>query len=406
MRPVAFLAVPVGLISLVVACATGSEPPGSPSPDSGLPRVDEDSGAPPTDARLAALEAPTGLVATAGDGKVSLKWNSVSGATSYTIYRSTAVGTRGQVVGKSSAGDHVDSTVTNGTTYHYTVTAVSGDREGPSSAQVSATPQAAAPLPPTGLTATAGDGVVTLGWAQVSGLTYKVYRSTASGVQGALRTTSNVNDYTDRGVQNGTTYWYTVTAVRAGLEGAGSAQVSATPQRPPRLGLTIFVTAEKHNGDFANDPLLAGANAIQKADSFCMMSASKFYAAPYKAFMVDGILRDAVAMIDWVLKPSRAYYQNDGATLIGTTTAASIFDLAAGSLTNPWDSTAPLNNKYVWTGIGSNTWALDSSCMGWSVSASSSSGNMGVIGRLSSQAIGVGARSLCQNTQHMLCVEQ
>src|SRR5262249_60092146 len=40
--------------------------------------------------QVALPPAPTGLTAAAGNAQVTLSWNSVSGATSYTVYRSTA----------------------------------------------------------------------------------------------------------------------------------------------------------------------------------------------------------------------------------------------------------------------------------------------------------------------------
>jgi hypothetical protein len=61
-------------------------------------------------------------------------------------------------------------------------------------------------------------------------------------------------------------------------------------------GLKIFATDEKHVSDFANDPTLAGSNAIEKADNFCNTSLGKPSNATYKALIVDGSLRDAVTL--------------------------------------------------------------------------------------------------------------
>ena len=88
-----------------------------------------------------------------------------------------------------------------------------------------------APSAPTGVTAAAGDGQVTLGWNASSGAgSYHVKRSTSSG--GAYTTVGTVGSpgFVDGSVANGTTYYYVVSAVNAVGESANSAEVSAVPQ--------------------------------------------------------------------------------------------------------------------------------------------------------------------------------
>ena len=87
--------------------------------------------------------APTNLAATAGDSKVTLSWNAVGGASSYSVKRSTTSGGPYSVIagGVTSAGC-TDSTVTNGTTYYYVVSATNAAGTGPNSNQASATPAA------------------------------------------------------------------------------------------------------------------------------------------------------------------------------------------------------------------------------------------------------------------------
>ncbi len=189
-----------------------------------------------------APSAPTGLVATAGDGSVSLDWaNNVEGdLDGYNVYRSTTSGSgyaklNGSVVATS---DYTDNTASNGTTYYYVVTAIdTSANESANSTEDSATPQdTTAPSAPTGLVATAGDGSVSLDWANnVEGDLdgYNVYRSTTSGsgyakLNGSVVATS---DYTDNTASNGTTYYYVVTAVDTNAnESANSTEDSATPQ--------------------------------------------------------------------------------------------------------------------------------------------------------------------------------
>jgi endonuclease/exonuclease/phosphatase family metal-dependent hydrolase len=91
------------------------------------------------------------------------------------------------------------------------------------------------PAPPTGLTATPGDGQVALDWADnaepdLSG--YNVYRALTSGGPYAQVNTVRVapSAHTDTGLTNGTPYFYVVTAVdTSSNESAQSSEASATP---------------------------------------------------------------------------------------------------------------------------------------------------------------------------------
>lgn len=87
---------------------------------------------------------PTGLTAVAGQLKVTLSWNVSSGATSYKVKRSTVSGKNFAVIATPTATGFTDSGVVGGTRYYYVVSAVNQYGESSNSAQVSATPQAAA----------------------------------------------------------------------------------------------------------------------------------------------------------------------------------------------------------------------------------------------------------------------
>jgi beta-glucanase (GH16 family) len=91
-----------------------------------------------------------------------------------------------------------------------------------------------APVAPTGLTATATVGQVTLNWNAVSGATgYNVKRSTVSGgsysnVAGGVTSTN----YTDTTVTSGITYYYVVSSLKSSCEGANSSEASAIIPSP------------------------------------------------------------------------------------------------------------------------------------------------------------------------------
>lgn len=208
--------------------------------------------------------APAGLTATAGDKAVSLSWsaNLEADLAGYRVHRSTTPG--GPYTEISAALVTVtsfqDAAVSNGTTYHYVVTAVNtSSQESVTSAEVSATPlDLTPPAAPVGLTATAGDAEVALDWADSSEgdlAGYRVYQASAPGGPFTLLTPGSLLNslYTDAGLVNGSTYFYVVTAVdAAGNESAFSVEVSATPAAPGGGGGTPWIN-EFHYDDKGRD---------------------------------------------------------------------------------------------------------------------------------------------------------
>src|SRR5436190_1932533 len=192
--------------------------------------------------------APQGLVATAGDATVTLTWsapssNGGSPITNYRNYRDTASG--GGTL-KPTIGNvlmYTDTTVTNGVTYYYQVSAMNGAGEGPRSNEASATPSAppppsTPPSAPTNLVATVGNAQVGLTWQAPASnggspiTNYKIYRGTTSGGETLVATIGNQLSYSDGGLTNGVTYYYQVSAVNGAGEGPRSNEASATPTAP------------------------------------------------------------------------------------------------------------------------------------------------------------------------------
>jgi hypothetical protein len=102
---------------------------------------------------------PGGVVATAGDGLVSLSWSASDGATSYAVYRATSPGAgpgNGVRTGGIAASPHVVTGLANGTTYFFAVAAVGAAGEGTASVEVQATP-----APGSGVGGGSGDVFVT-----------------------------------------------------------------------------------------------------------------------------------------------------------------------------------------------------------------------------------------------------
>ncbi|MEK3722333.1 hypothetical protein [Paenibacillus sp. FSL H8-0034] len=93
---------------------------------------------------------PINLNAVAGNAVIDLTWTAVTGATGYNIKRSTTAGGPYTTVATNVYGSpYTDTTVTNGTTYYYVVTAVNAGGESGNSNEASATPQGTV-IPPTG----------------------------------------------------------------------------------------------------------------------------------------------------------------------------------------------------------------------------------------------------------------
>jgi fibronectin type 3 domain-containing protein len=194
--------------------------------------------------------APTNLTAMPSDAAVTLTWTASTGATGYNVKRATTDGGPYTQLAAPTSPTYRDSSVTNGTTYFYVVSAFDAAGESANSAQASATPQAPLlppPAVPANLTATAGDTQVSLTWSASGGATsYNVKRSLVSGGPYPQIAASISTSFTDTALTNGTTYFYVVSAVNLFGESANSAEVVAVPTvsnpAPATLGNWINVT--------------------------------------------------------------------------------------------------------------------------------------------------------------------
>ena len=178
------------------------------------------------------LTAPSVTGGNDAQGRPTLKWNAVSGAAKYEVYRA-----------RSMNGDYVKySTVTgtsytntsylaNGTTYYYKVRALGSDGSyGPDSTPVSVTYKA-----PFGAPLVTGSkdsqGRPALKWDKVTDAAkYEVYRARSKDGTYSLMSTQSATGYTNTSyLANGTTYYYKVRALKAnGTASAYSSVVTIT----------------------------------------------------------------------------------------------------------------------------------------------------------------------------------
>ena len=182
------------------------------------------------------LSAPAVTGGNDAQGRPTLKWNAVTGAAKYEVYRA-----------RSKDGDYIKySTVTgtsytnisyieNGNTYYYKVRALgSNGSYGPYSAVVSVTCRLKLPAP----TVTGGNdaqGRPTLKWNAVSGAAkYEVYRARSKDGDYIKYSTVTGTSYTNTSyIENGNTYYYKVRALKSdGTAGAWSSVVSVTYRKP------------------------------------------------------------------------------------------------------------------------------------------------------------------------------
>ena len=180
----------------------------------------------------ASLSAPSVTGGNDSQGRPMLKWNAVSGAAKYEVYRA-----------RSMNGDYIKySTVTgtsytntsyieNGNTYYYKVRALDANgTAGAWSSVVSVTYKQTLSAP----TVTGGNdaqGRPTLTWKAVTGAAkYEVYRARSKDGDYIKYSTTTGTSYTNTSyIENGNTYYYKVRALDAnGTAGAWSSVVSVT----------------------------------------------------------------------------------------------------------------------------------------------------------------------------------
>jgi subtilase family serine protease len=185
---------------------------------------------------------PTALAATSTGTSVTLTWDSAARASSYDIYAGAASGQEGKTpVQTAITGTSATlSGLSYGSTYYFTVTAVSAYGSSTASSEAAAT---IVPAPPTAVNASAAGSTITLSWSASSGATaYEVLQmtgadaATATPVKTGLTTTSTAIS----GLAPGTDYSFAVVADNAAGTSAASPAASAVipPEAPTNLAAT------------------------------------------------------------------------------------------------------------------------------------------------------------------------
>jgi alpha-galactosidase len=207
---------------------------------------------------------PTNVTATASNSAIVVRWNPVSGATSYKVARFTS-STPPVTIGTVTSTNFTDTNIVGGTIYFYLVAAGNACGQSAFSAFVPGT-VSGPPAAPGGLTASPGDSKVTLAW-NGSADSFNVKRSlTDGGPYAVIATNVLTGTFLDSPLTNGTTYYYVVSGVNAVGESADSAQASATPNTNFNGGLVAWLnfddgTASDASG-YGNSGTLVNAATI------------------------------------------------------------------------------------------------------------------------------------------------
>ena len=190
---------------------------------------------------------PAGLQAAPANGRVTLTWNDPGKGVYVEFYRYTTDGgaTWTEIPGsETSAEGHLTRFVvprlTNGTEYTFAIQAENDSGTSPPSAAVTATPQAAAPSKPTGLSAAPGNAEATLTWdnpGDASITKYQVKQDSGNwaDISGSDASTTS---HTVESLTNGTAVTFQIRAVNdhdgdsTDDPGTASDAVTVTPGAP------------------------------------------------------------------------------------------------------------------------------------------------------------------------------
>ncbi len=196
---------------------------------------------------------------------ITLAWDPVNNANYYKLYRDNS-----PIGGNIMNTNYMDIGLTEGKTYTYEVSAVidAGNCpickiEGPRAKSFSVSAIEEIEGAPKNFSVSAGDQQVTLSWNAISGASY--YRVFRDGGSSPIVDNLAATTYTDQGLNNGTEYSYTVTAVNSlGIEGPQTSPVTATPL-PGKPSTPDSATITITRG---NQELVLNWNAVNEATHY------------------------------------------------------------------------------------------------------------------------------------------
>jgi|GEM_PF-2044344 len=283
-----------------------------------------ESAASVTVSAMPAPAAPVNLKAVSGGySSINLTWTAVTGATGYTVYRSTSSSSGFAYLATSAAAGYTNKNLTTGTVYYYQIRAYTlvGTTKVYSSftSTASAKPVTAAPA---GLKAVStGYNSIKLTWTASSGASgYVVYRSTSSASGFVYAGTSASAGYTNTGLTAGTAYYYKVKAYTlvgtAKIYSEVPPVVSAAPI--PAAPTNLKAVSAGYNSCNLTWTAVTGATAYSVYRSTSPSSGFAYIATAASSNCTNSGLKTGTTY----------YYQIKAYTLVGTTKIYSAFTSA------------------------------------------------------------------------------
>ncbi len=250
---------------------------------------------------------PTGLVALAGDKRVTLAWDTNTetdpAVLYYTIRRSTSEAGPYLPVAVAFGADHIiDFSVHNDTTYYYRLRAVdTWPHISSDSAMVSATPHVMqAPAAPGNLVATAvAFDEIALTWSDNADneTGFRIERKTVGDFAAIATAGENIEAYNDTGLNGDTTYTYRIIAYNNdGDSPAGDQATAATPPTPVPAAPSN-VSAAAHTA--LNQIIITWQDNSDNEDGFRIERRLSFYPFEQIAVVSEGMTEYTDISLDW-----------------------------------------------------------------------------------------------------------
>ena len=166
-------------------------------------------------------------ISTGSSTSATIYWSSVSGATTYYVYRATSISGTYSLVTTTSNTYYTNTGLTAGSTYYYRIAAYKsglGNMSMPKAVKMSLS------APVITRSCSTSPTTTTLSWSKVYNASgYYVYRSTtASGTYTKIATVTSPS-YTDTGLTAGTTYYYKIVAYNSSTTSSMSSYKSILP---------------------------------------------------------------------------------------------------------------------------------------------------------------------------------
>ena len=248
---------------------------------------------------------------------VGLSWSAVSGATSYNVYSGTSANSLTLLASGVTADSYTATGLSPSTPYYFALAAKnSAGTSSQSTASSTTTLALTVPGAPTGLSASAGNGSVSLTWtaptsnggSPVTG--YVVwYSTTLGGELNGSHSSVTTTSATISSLTNGTTYYFEVEAANAQGDSVASSPASATPTgvAPPGTPRNLRVRSQGSTADVSwgsssgTGPI---TYVVLVSTSSSMSGATSHSAGSSTSYAVTGLSRNTTYYFEVVAQNS------------------------------------------------------------------------------------------------------